>query len=257
MFDKGDLPNVTLGVSSLIGTRPEQQDSVYAEILEDSVVACLCDGMGGLDKGELASQTAIFTFAEDYDKWDRSSLSVPDFFRQEVVEMDMVVSELKGDDGEAIRAGTTASAVIIRNKELYWMNVGDSRVYIIRGDEIISATREHNYRMRLDEALKAGTIDEEVYKREESQAEALISYIGMGNITLMDINSKPFRLQSGDIVLVCSDGLYRTLSDSEIHDIVSKHLPNTQVIADTLTETAIFKSFESQDNTSAVVIHCL
>ncbi len=257
MYDNGNSPNVTLGVSSLIGTRPEQQDSVYAEILEDSVVACLCDGMGGLAKGDIASQTAMCTFVEDYDKWDKASLSVPDFLRQEAIEMDMVVSELKDEDGAPITAGTTACVVIIRGSEMYWLSVGDSRVYIIRGDEIMAATKDHNYRMRLDDALKSGDIDEEQYKNEEDQAEALISYIGIGGLTLIDRNRKPFNVESGDIVVICTDGLYKTLDDNEILNVVKDNMPNTQIIADNLTETAVLKSLDNQDNTSAVVIHCL
>ena len=70
----------SLGVSSLIGTRPDQQDSLYGEVLEDSTVAILCDGMGGLESGALASQSAIQIFAEDYEKRD-ITMKIPLFLR--------------------------------------------------------------------------------------------------------------------------------------------------------------------------------
>ncbi len=245
---------VSLGVSSLIGTRQEQQDSVYGEILEDSVVAIICDGMGGLQHGALASQVAIQTFAEDYENKD-PAISIPMFLQQEAIEMDMVVHELVDENNHPIRAGSTAAAVVIQGNNLYFLGVGDSHIYIIRGDEMMVVNRDHNYRLRLDEALESGRITEELYQKEIIQGEALISYLGKGNLPLMDVNVKPFLLQQNDVVMLCSDGLYKTLSDSEIKDICKQHFPDSQKMAEMLTETAIIKSLENQDNTSVVVIH--
>ncbi|MDD5949731.1 MAG: serine/threonine-protein phosphatase [Lachnospiraceae bacterium] len=247
---------VSLGVSSLIGTRPDQQDSVYGEILEHSLVAILCDGMGGLQEGALASQTAIQTFAEDYEKRDRT-MKVPIFLRQEAIEMDMVVHDLVDDSQTPVKAGSTVAAVVLQKNELYWLSVGDSRIYIIRGEEMMAVNRDHNYRLRLDEALETGNITKELYEQEEKKGEALISYLGMGNLTLMDVNREPFLLQPEDVVLVCSDGLYKTLSNEQIVRIVKEYLPDTQKTADMLTETAVLASLENQDNTSAVVIQYL
>lgn len=244
---------VSLGVSSLIGTRPEQEDSVYGEVLTDSAVAILCDGMGGLQRGALASQSAIQTFAEDYEKRD-VTMKIPFFLRQEAIEMDMVVHELVDENQNSIRAGTTVVAVVMQKNELYWLSVGDSRIYIIRGEEIMAVNRDHNYRLRLDTALENGSITEEVYRQEEAKAEALISFLGIGNVSLMDINLEPFALKQGDVILLCSDGLYRTMPKDVIRQICLEHLPDAQKAADMLTETAVLSSLESQDNTSVVVI---
>jgi serine/threonine protein phosphatase PrpC len=249
---------VSLGVSSLIGTRPNQQDSVYAEILEDSLVAILCDGMGGLESGEIASQTAIQTFAEDYEKRDKT-MDIPNFLKQEAIEMDTVIAELTNDAGEPIKAGSTVAAVVIQHGLLYWLSVGDSRIYVIRGEEMMAVNRDHNYLLRLKQALQDGEITQEIYEQESQSrnAEALISFLGIGNLTLMDINRRPLELRSGDVVLVCSDGLYRTLSEDTIRTICLEHLPNPQKAADVLTESAILASLESQDNTSVVVAHIM
>ena len=231
----------SLGVSSLIGTRPDQQDSVYGEVLPDSTVAILCDGMGGLQSGALASQSAIQTFAEDYEKRD-TTMKVPFFLRQEAIEMDTVVHELMDEENQSINAGTTVVAVVMQGDELYWLSVGDSRIYIIRGKEIMAVNRDHNYRLRLDTALENGSITEEIYRQEEYKAEALISFLGIGNVSLMDI------------ILLCSDGLYRTMPDDVMRQICLEYLPNAQKAADMLTETAVLSSLENQDNTSVVVI---
>ena len=146
-------------------------------------------------------------------------------------------------------------AAIIEQNALYWLSVGDSRIYILRGKEIMAVNRDHNYRMRLDQALKSGEITKEVYEQEESKAEALISFLGIGNVSLMDINLDPFLLQPKDVVLLCSDGLYRTLPEEKIHEICVSHFPDAQTAADDLTETAVLSSLTSQDNTSVVVIY--
>ncbi len=255
MCDTNKKPRrLSLGVSSLIGTRPDQQDSVYGEVHKDSAMAVLCDGMGGLNGGALASQTALQTFAEDYEKRDRT-MKIPYFMRQEAIEMDTVVHELADEEQKLLGAGTTVVAAIIEQNALYWLSVGDSRIYILRGKEIMAVNRDHNYRMRLDQALKSGEITKEMYEQEESKAEALISFLGIGNVSLMDINLDPFLLQPKDVVLLCSDGLYRTLPEEKIHEICVSHFPDAQTAADDLTETAVLSSLTSQDNTSVVVIY--
>ena len=82
-------------------------------------------------------------------------------------------------------------AAIVEKDELYWLSVGDSKIYIIRGEEIISVCREHNYRLTLDQRLEQGQLTQEEYAAEEYRAEALISYLGMGNVSLMDVNAQP------------------------------------------------------------------
>ena len=90
------------------------------------------------------------------------------------------------------------------------------RPYIFSDNELHCIVREHNYLLMLNELYTSGQITIEQYRHEQSDAEALISYLGMGNVSLMDTEERPLRLLSGDIVLICSDGLYKTLSDQQI-----------------------------------------
>ena len=241
------------GMASLIGTRPSQQDWLYSIVRGSKAMAIVCDGMGGLQGGALASQSAVECFVKDYHKCDR--IPRPSAFMPVAANnMDQAVHNLKDKNNEPLHAGTTVVAVIIEENRLYWLGVGDSRVYLIRGNRMWALTRDHNYRMRLDEALSQGIITEEIYRREERKAEALISFIGKGGLTLMDYNVEPFYLQNGDRILLCSDGLYRTLDNNEIMDICYSGLSSAQETAERLTETAVLSSLERQDNTSAVII---
>lgn len=243
---------ITLGVSSIMGTRKNQQDSVYTMNAHDMTMAVVCDGMGGMEGGELASQMAIQILSQDFA--DNADEDIPDFYQQAAKHMDTAVHGLMRETGELMQAGTTVVSAIIRDKQLYWLSVGDSRIYILRAGEFIQVNRDHNYRMRLDEQLEQGIITDEEYLEKMSQGEALISYIGMGNVSLMDINPMPFLLEDGDVILLCSDGLYKRLSDEEIQEIIEMELPDVDEAAQNLTRIVMEKTIGSQDNTSVILI---
>lgn len=243
---------VTSGVSSIVGTRKNQQDSLYIECGEKATLAIVCDGMGGMEGGELASQTAVRILAEDFEAY--SGTDVPKFFRQEAVKIDREVADLTDSTGKSMNSGTTIVATIIQGNRLYWLSVGDSRIYIMRQNEFVQVNRDHNYKMRLDDLREANMISEEEYSIRMEKGEALISYIGMGDVSLMDINQVPFPLMDGDVVLLCSDGLYKRLDNEDVYEIIQSELPDVDEAADKLTRIVMDRTTGSQDNTSVILM---
>lgn len=244
---------VKIGMSSIIGTRKNQEDAIFGHTDGKEAVAVVCDGMGGLAGGELASKAAVESFAGAWFGWEKNG-DIPSFLEEEAKKADEKVFCQENENGERIHAGTTIVAAVIEDGKLYWLSVGDSRLYIARGDEILSVCREHNYRLTLDMRLVQGEITQEEYAAEEYRADALTSYLGMGNISLMDINQNPFLLQDGDIVLLSSDGLYRSLSEEEIRAILKEHEKNMQEAAEALTSAALGEKKSGQDNTSVIAM---
>ena len=245
--------HINMGISSILGTRKNQQDTVFGQVDHEKAIGIVCDGMGGMNGGEIASQTAARILAQDY--FEKGSFDdMPAFFHKEAVKIAAAVSRLTNDKGEALGGGTTVVCVAIEKNKMFWLSVGDSKIYIIRNDEIIAVNREHNYRLKLDDKLKKGLITEEQYKAEEAQAEALISFIGVGNVSLMDINAVPFLLMENDIVLLCSDGLYKRLPDSEIMEIIKYEEPDMERAAKRLTDIVKKRTKKVQDNTSLVLM---
>lgn len=244
---------ISLGMSSIIGTRSSQEDTVFCYGREKEALGLVCDGMGGLEGGELASKAAAESFANAWFSCGGIT-DVPRFLEEEAIRADEKVFCQENEEGERIRAGTTIVAAIIREDELFWLSVGDSRIYIIRGEEILSVCREHNCRLTLDWKLEQGELTPEEYAAEEYRAEALISYLGMGNVSLMDVNRQPFLLEDGDIVLLTSDGLYRSLSQEEILALVKEAKEDMQKAADMLTAAALGDKKSGQDNTSVVLM---
>lgn len=242
---------IEIGTASIIGTRKSQQDSVFGYESDGRAIGIVCDGMGGLNGGEVASRVALQSIA---DAWFAQTdvLDIPDFLRREAVNADEKVYLQETADGKRLQAGTTVVAVIIQKNRLYWLSVGDSKLYFIRGQEILSLNTEHNYRLELNKMLRQGKMTPQQYAAEEYRAEALTSYIGIGNLSLMDINKQPYPLHDGDIILLASDGLYRSLNEEEILSIINKNRQEMQKAARALT--AAVEGRKKQDNTSVVIL---
>lgn len=241
------------------GNRQYQQDAVYvskSRILASNkitrILGVVCDGMGGMADGGKASRTAIQMMVQGFKQIEKlPSVDIPAFFRQGIMAIDRTIHEFPTENGRG--SGTTMVAVIAEDNKLYWASVGDSRIYIIRNKKMWQVTRDHNYWLRLQEMVAAGqmTQEEAMGKR---QKEALISFLGIGNISLMDIKAQPYELQIGDTVMLCSDGITKTLSDNQIREIIIGDIVSMEEKAKTLVRAAVTNNTHSQDNTSVAMI---
>lgn len=234
-----------------IGNREEQQDFFAVEETDGAVLAVVCDGMGGLENGALASQTAVKTLTDFYHEDDKTDIY--NMLLDAVDILDESVYRISQAAQDNSMTGTTLVSAHIRDGNLHWLSVGDSRLYIVRGDAMLAATRDHNYNMVLDEKRRNGTFTEED-KADEAKGEALLSFIGMGGIELMDISREPFQLQSGDKILLTSDGLYRLLSDERIKEIITRN-KQASFAAEELLAEALNQPVENKDNITFILIN--
>ena len=241
--------------STHIGTRKYQQDDVKIpdknKQKESKNICVLSDGMGGMQGGEIASNLTVNTLFDDF--YNQKVENCPAFFSEEIKKVDALVAGIKDETGKTIESGATLVSIVIDGNNLYWASVGDSRIYIIRGDEIAQVNAEHNYYMMLKNRVEAGEITEEEARNDPSK-EASISYIGIGGVELADINQEPFSLENGDLIVLCSDGLYRILNDEAIKLIVRSCSENIPLAAHMLVNTATENRQNNQDNTTAIVV---
>lgn len=235
-----------------IGTRTYQQDCF--KIVEGTVgtMAVVCDGMGGLQGGEIASEKAVEEITKAFLNKDKIE-DIPTFLLDEARKMDLIVFNLTDDDGNKLEAGTTVVAIIAVDDLLYWLSVGDSKIYIVRGSEMICVTREHNYRLQLDKQLQSGIIDEEAYYDGEKQWEALTSYLGMNGLAMLDLTQVPFQMQQGDRVVLCSDGVYKVLSDEILIKILTENPIDSQEAANAVVNAVLQSGKKNLDNTTIIV----
>lgn len=240
---------LSYSLRSEIGTREEQQDYAICFNENNLFVAVVCDGMGGLEGGYAAGKCAAETFMDIIKKRDKTE-SMPSLLLRSVDILDEKVSNLNGVSAEKLNSGTTIVAVIIKNGMLYWLSVGDSRLYLMRQKELVRATRDHNYSLILN-SMPQGYIptEEEIQKKE-----ALVSYIGIGGIEIMDISRNPVSLLENDKILLTTDGLFKSLTDEQIKLILSNDL-DAENVADNLLEAATKSAPNSRDNSTFIFIN--
>ena len=235
---------------SIIGGREQQQDSLTVISESDKIFATVCDGMGGHEHGHAASNTATDTMTKLYLSKTAED-PYPEFFINAIDILDEKVLSLKSPEMRRLSAGTTIITAVISADNLFWMSVGDSRLYIVRKGSIVCVTRDHNYFLSLNQMMENGAIEKATYDDEAVKGERLISFIGMGGVQIFDVNDTPFKLLPGDTVLLCSDGLYKAVNDDEILRLVSNNNPAAAMCA--LFDDSN-KTFA--DNTTCVIIKC-
>lgn len=241
----------SIAARSDIGSREQQQDQAYLNIKGDCIFAVVCDGMGGTLDGEVASKTAISAMRYAYTNYylDKN-VDTASFLQQAMAAADRNVSA-KMTRGIG---GTTLVSAIISGNQMYWVSAGDSRLYIARSGELLQATRDHNYRLRLNEMLERGELEPDLYEKESVRGAALLSYLGKGAITLYDLTQSAFPLQQGDTILITTDGLTKALSDKEICAIITSGATTAQKADALICQVRNRGTEEPQDNTTFVVI---
>ncbi len=194
-----------------------QPDTLEEKRSRGSAVA-LADGVGGLHRGEVASrlavETALKTFREAV-----GELTPQQLLTQMFNAANLAVYDKGMEDHGRSRMATTLAVAVFRNNEIIVGNVGDSRVYLVRRGEIRQLSTDHTY---TGMQQKFGLISEQDAKTSENRS-ILTRSVGHEPVIRIDVESAT--VFKGDKVVLCSDGLYSYVADSEIADIVSRLSP--------------------------------
>lgn len=237
---------------SAIGTCEKQEDATGCLIEGNTSVLVLCDGIGGLERGDLAARTAVNTIlrrASGY-IWKESPI---EFLSYLIAEANEAVFQLVDESGIPIQGGCTLVVVLTVGRRLYLANVGDSRAYLIKKDGMRQLTQDHNFSEQLKRQLKSGEISQEEYNANIARGTALTSYLGMGELKECFICSEPIILDRDEIVLLESDGLYKLVSDEEIARIVKNNVRTLENGGTELLKHARNFAVNYQDNTSIIL----
>jgi len=247
------LPIINTATATHIGTREYQQDAAYVcqPLYENGLAyGILCDGMGGMADGARASSDVVAFMANRIAILSGEE-NLPSFLEKAATDANDLVLE----QNKQLRqdSGTTLLTVLIDGDMLYWLSVGDSRIYIIRDGEIVQTTTDHNYALELQELVELGRITQEQADNDPGK-EHLISYIGAPVLERIDVNHKPFHMRSGDVVLLCSDGLTKSLYPDEILEIITNHGDEIAEAARVLPIIAFDRSPYALDNTTVILM---
>jgi len=243
-----------------IGTRKEQQDAFAFSDLSDAafvrhagMLALLADGMGGLKEGGEASRLAIRAFLESYARKTPEE-TIDEALDRSLREANDAVHTFAAARDLVGNCGTTLVAAVVHKSGVYWTSAGDSRLYMTDGQSLTPLTEDHIYARKLEKAVEKGILDEKD-ALSHPEREALTSYIGDEEIAIVGKGSlagSPEGLPGkGFMLLLCTDGLYKTLSEEKMLEVYS---PDPGKWARTLVDTAVSENIPSQDN---ITVLCL
>jgi serine/threonine protein phosphatase PrpC len=247
------------GNAQNIGNRAEQQDEFGFSQLDDQrfieyggILAVVADGMGGLALGREAARAAKHTMLAHYQEAVRQ-MPVPEALEAALQEANRAVLALSLEKAREGEVGTTLVAAVVKDRQLYWVSVGDSRIYLWRRGIMYQLTTDHDYGRELARQAQAGELGwEEALGH--SQREALTSYLGLRELPEVHRSTTPMPLAPGDRILLCSDGLYRALSPEEMAGVLAAASP--QEAAEALVAQALAKRNPHQDNITVAILAC-
>ncbi len=244
----------SFGMTDKGAIRKDNQDCFILEKCEAKgcLIAALCDGMGGAKAGGIASQLSNKAFVSYiYTKLSSRLLRGVDYKRileAACAEANGVAFEYSHFDDEFDGMGTTIVGGVIKNNgNGYIINVGDSRAYLIshRPAGIRQITRDHSL---VEELIEAGAITAE---QARSHPRKNVITRALGSDPRVECDYFTFTLQSGDILLMCSDGLSNIVSDLELFEY-AKEFPEPEALCRALMSKALNRG--AKDNVTIVAV---
>ena len=228
------------------GGREKNEDRMGYCYTNSSCLFLLADGMGGHPQGEVAAQLALQTISALYQKEAKPELAdVKGFLNMAIIAAHRQILRYaaEGDLNDTPR--TTLVAAVVQAGTAHWAHCGDSRLYFVRAGELLARTRDHSYlEQKRDEnrlqAPPAGINRNVLYTCLGSPAKPIFDTAG------------PVSLQQGDKIMLCSDGLWGSLDDTEIVFLLGQK--PVSVATPELAERALLKGGASSDNVTLVAM---
>ena len=229
--------------------RPQNQDAYQLEQLDrNTLLAVVCDGMGGAKSGNIASSLAVDVFVQEVRRTWTSSMhqeKINQMLHSAAKLANFTVFDQSQQFEEFDGMGTTLVAVLVHNRHVTIAHVGDSRAYRVNADGIWQMTRDHSLVQMM---VERGELSQEMAK----------SYPGKNFITraigtepIVDCDISNLELSKGEFLVLCSDGLSNVLDDQEIlFEVI--HGVNKQDCCQRLLDIA--KNRGAPDNVTSVLV---
>ncbi len=245
---------IRIGKIHAVGRRKNQQDSFAYSDVQDleqiekkGILLLVADGMGGLSHGAEVSAlvaTEMLRYFDEHDVTQNITLSL----REMLYHANDKVSEFLGEEGLG-QSGSTLVAAHIKDHQIHWISVGDSCIYLYRENQLYRLNELHNYGSQLDKQVARGEISAEEALSKKNRA-ALTSFIGAGEIALIDQNEEPLTILPGDRFILMSDGI-ETVSEEELKQMLCYDVEEAALKLRYLIES---KDKRNQDNFTAIIL---
>jgi PPM family protein phosphatase len=228
---------------SRIGGREVNEDRMGYCYTRESGLFVLADGMGGHPEGEVAAQLALETITALYQKEARPVVQHPaQFLSSALLAAHHRILRHASQKGMLDTPRTTLVAAVVQDSRATWVHCGDSRLYVVRNGDLLIRTRDHS---RLEQK-NAGLI-----KHASDNRNILYTCLGSPTRPIFEI-AGPFPVIQGDRLMLCSDGLWGSLSDVEIvRQLAGQSLSEA---VPTLVEKALHVGGEHSDNVTVLAM---
>lgn len=220
---------------------------------EEAYSMVVADGMGGMNAGDVASMLAISTgvrLADKSVKWgfkinEREARDLLNRMSMYFQEIDLRLTRKSDDDRRLFGMGTTLTLAYSVGVHLFLIHVGDSRAYLFRDGELAQLTHDHTVAQALADAGQIRPED----VRQHARRNTLTNYLG-GHRGKVRADVRWTRLEDGDRLLVCTDGLTDMVSDADIAEVLARG-EDSQRSVDVLLEKALDAG--GKDNITLIV----
>jgi serine/threonine protein phosphatase PrpC len=228
------------------GGRQLNEDRMGYSYTRDSSILLLADGMGGHPEGEVAAQLALEAMSALYQKQANPTIDdVPAFLTAAVMAAHRQIIRYATEKGMLDTPRTTVVAAVVQNGTATWVHCGDSRLYLVRNGKLVVRTRDHSY---LEQPPKNHV---PTRMSELTNRNILFTCLGSPAKPVFDM-ADPVTLQQGDKIMLCSDGLWGTLSDEEIVQQIG-----VGAVGDTvpgMVEMALQRAGATSDNVTVIAM---
>ena len=225
------------------GGRERNEDRMGYAYTRESGLFVLADGMGGHPEGAMAAQLALQTFSAYFQKAANPTVKeVPEFLSSALMAAHHQIIRYAAEKGMLDTPRTTLVAAIMERGHVNWVHCGDSRLYIVRKGQLLTRTRDHSY---MEQQAHLGRSTNHINRN------ILFTCLGSPAKPVFDL-SGPLLLEHGDRVLLCSDGLWGTVSDAEIVEHLAAG-PLDQAIPE-LVEMALQRGGARCDNVTVLAM---
>jgi PPM family protein phosphatase len=238
---------------SLVGAREENQDRVIAAVAEHAALLLVVDGMGGHADGARAAEITRKVVLEAFWHTPHPCFDPLGFLHLTLGRAHEEVVRIGGHLPLEHRPRATCAVCLVQQSAAWWAHVGDSRVYHTRRGSVVVRTRDHSH---VELLVREGLItpDQAVNHPQRNFVECCIG----GDPILPDMSlSRRRALEPDDVLFLCTDGLWASLTDPEIAAQLSSPAVAVRDSLQRLAELAVTRAGIASDNTSAAALRWL
>lgn len=238
---------------SLIGDREDNQDRVAVAANDKAALLVVIDGMGGHSDGSRAADTALKSLLDSFHHTSTPMFDPIGFLHLSLSRAHDEVARLGNGQSIDSRPRATIAACLVQEGAAYWAHIGDSRIYHVRAGKMLVRTRDHSH---VELLLREGKITEEELPNHPMRNFVECCLGGDPAIPEMTISGRHL-LEPGDVILLCTDGIWANLRDTDIAAFFRDDSQELRAWLEALGRRAVQASAPFSDNSTAAVMRYL